>query len=189
MTIQDLVFLGSVLLELFLLVRMAVRAARPQWSGMRRTARFAGLYLAGYAIVLITVALLMPRRLLAPGERRCFDDWCVAALTAERAGNQWVATIEVSSDAKRVRQRALDATAQLEDTRGRRYEPCAAPSRSLADEIGPGESFRVELQFCLPKDAQPAGVVIHHGAFPGVVIIAEDQSFLHPPALAKVAVH
>jgi hypothetical protein len=58
----------------------------------------------------------------------------------------------------------------------------------LSDELGPGESFRVRLPFRLPEDAQPAGLVVHHGAFPGIVIIADDQSFLHPPALARVAV-
>ncbi len=195
MTLTDLAFLASVLLVMSLLVWIAVCAARRKWSGMRRVASFAGLFLAGHAIVLVTVALLMPRRFLVPGERRCFDDWCVAALSAERKGNMWVATLEVSSEARRVRQRAWDAVALLEDTEGRRYDPCGSPLRAgggpprmLSDELGPGESFRVLQPFCLPEDTHPAGVVVHHGAFPGIIIIGDDQSFLHPPALARVAV-
>jgi hypothetical protein len=194
MSFQDLLFLASVLLELSLFVWMAVSAVRRQWNSVRRTARFAGLYLAGYATILIAAALLMPRRFLGPGERHCFDDWCVAAVTAEpsktSAGSNWIVTLEVSSDAKRVRQRALDATAQLEDTSGRRYDASAAPltPRTLSDQLGPGDSFRVLLPFRLPANARPAGVVVHHGAFPGMVIIGEDQSFLHPPALARVAI-
>jgi hypothetical protein len=199
-TVWDLVFLASVVLELSFLIVLAVHAARRQWSSMRRTAGFAVVYLAVYAVVLVAAALLMPRRYLAPGERRCFDDWCVTATTCRlmrSAGgtSTWVATVEVSSVAKRVRQRARDAEADLEDTRGRRYPPCAAPltegsgpARELTDALSPGESFQVLLPFRLPGDAQPAGLVIHHGAFPGAIIIAEDQAFLHPPALARLEV-
>jgi hypothetical protein len=81
--------------------------------------------------MLVTVALLMPRRTFATGERECFDDWCAAGIGAEpaaaadspcavEAGTRvWIATVEVSSDAKRVRQRAPDARALLEDRGGR----------------------------------------------------------------------
>jgi hypothetical protein len=103
--------------------------------------------------------------------------------------------IEVSSDAKRVRQRALDARAELEDRQGKRYQPCAAPlssgtapARWLSDELGPGESFRVILPFRLPDAATPEGVVLHHGDIPGVAIIGADQSFLHRPALQRLRV-
>ena len=190
MTIHDLVFLASVLLELCLLVWMAVCTVCRRWSLLKKVAGCAGIYLSGYATALILLSLLTPRSFLAPGERRCFDDWCVAAISAERRGNEWVATLEVSSVARRIRQRALDAAAQLEDTKERRYDACApalTPGK-LSDELGPGESFRVALPFCLPVSAQPAGVVVHHGGFPGLLIVGDDQSFLHPPALARVAI-
>jgi len=190
MSVGDLLFIASVLLEFFLLVWMAVCLLRVRWRPLRRLLTFAGIYLCGYATALIAVSLLTPRRFLAPGERRCFDDWCVAATGAQRQGNVWIATLDVSSDAKRVRQRALDANAELEDTKEQRHPPCGAPltPQRLSDELGPGESFRVVLPFCLPADALPAGVVMHHGAFPGLAIIGDDQSVLHPPALARVAI-
>jgi hypothetical protein len=207
MRIFDLVFIASVLLTFFLLSRTALLATRGRWSGMRRTAGILTLFLFCYGTVLVATALSMPRRFYAPGERRCFDDWCIAALTAEiatkpastpcatdEAGRIWIATLKVSSDAKRVRQRALDAAADLEDRNGHRFAPCAAPlsagsdpPRMLSDELGPGESFRVLLPFRIPADAQPAGLVIRHGAFPGIVIIGDDQSFLHQRALSRVA--
>lgn len=94
----------------------------------------------------------------------------------------------------RVRQRARDARAELEDQQGRRHEPCAAsltngtePRRSLSDELGPGESFRVFLPFRLPNTVKPAGLVVHHGDFPGIIIIGADGSFLHAPALQRLA--
>lgn len=208
MTLADLFFLASVLLVPILSIRIAISALRGRWDKTRRPAWMLGWFVAGYAVVLISVALVLPRRFYAAGERRCFDDWCVAALDAKVAdtasdvpcqsgqgSRTWVAAVEVSSVAKRIRQRARDARAELEDQHGRRYEPCAAPLRSgtdpprfLSDELGPGESFRVFLPFRLPGNVEPAGLVVHHGAFPGIVIIGEDQSFLHPPALRRLAV-
>lgn len=101
----------------------------------------------------------------------------------------------MSSVAKRVRQRAPDARAELEDEQGVRYSPCGAPvsvgtapPRSLADPLGPGESFSVLVPFRLPIRKQPAGIVMHHGDFPGVVIIGSDSSAFHRPALQQVVV-
>jgi hypothetical protein len=208
MTLSDLFFLASVLFVVVSLVRVAVSALRGRWDKTRRVTRMVGCFVAGYAVVLISAALLVPRRFYATGERRCFDDWCVTALGAKataistdvpcqsgQGGRTWVTVVEVSSVAGRIRQRARDARAELEDRQGRRYQPCSAPlgngadpPRFLSDELGPGESFRVFLPFRLPGNAAPAGLVMHHGAFPGVVIIGADQSFLHPPALHRLAV-
>ena len=208
MTLSDLIFLASVVLVLVLSVRIAVSALRGRWDKARRLTWMLAWFIAGYAVVLIPAALLRPRRIYATGERRCFDDWCVTALSAKVAdvsadvpcqssqgSRTWVAVAEVFSDAKRIRQRARDARAELEDRQGRRYQPCSAPlgngtepPRFLSDELGPGESFRVLLPFQLPDNAEPAGLLMHHGSFPGVLIIGQDQSFLHPPALHRLAV-
>ena len=200
MTLFDLVFLVSVLGVFGMVVTIAISAIRGRWKTASRLSTFLGLYLALYAAALICTALVLPRRFYSPGERRCFDDWCVAAVSVEPAeslcgsdngGREWVATIEVSSVARRIRQRARDARAELEDENGRRYRPCAASTagNSLSDMLGPGESFRVSLPFRLPAAAIPAGVILHHGDFPGVVIIGEDHSFLHQPALQRLAVN
>jgi hypothetical protein len=207
MTPGDLFFLASVLLVLTLTVRIAVSMLRRRWETARRLATVLGFYLGCYAALLIGVALARPRRILAPGERRCFDDWCAAAITARpadggveqpcesgRAGRVWIATLEVSSVAKRIRQRARDARAEIEDRVGKRYEPCAPALKnggdsplSLSAEIGPGESFRLLLPFRLPAGSEPAGIVFHHGDFPGAIIIGADQSFRHPPALHRLS--
>lgn len=205
MTLSDLFFLASVLLVLVLSACVAASALRGRLKTAFRLARLLGLFLASYAVALMAVALATPRRVYAPGARRCFDDWCVAALSAEmaeipanppcqpdRGGSTWLATIEVSSVARRIRQRARDARAELEDGEGRRYQPCPAsltigtePGRSLWDELGPGESFRVLLPFRLPAGSRPAGLIVHHGDFPGIAIIGADQSLLHRPALQQ----
>jgi len=205
-TIFDLLFLASFLFAAALGVRIAALAIGGRWEGVKRAGRLLGGFLACYAAVLLASSLARPRRFYAPAERRCFDDWCVAAMGTDaapdaslpeacRGGAAWIATAEVSSVALRVRQRALDARAEMEDAQGRRYPPCAEPlardpggARRLADELGPGDSFRVYLPFRLPAGAAPAGLVFHHGEFPGVVIIGEDQSFLHTPALHRVTI-
>jgi hypothetical protein len=204
MTLFDLFFLVSVLFVFSMAAGIAVSAIRGRWKTAGRLSRFLALFVALYAAVGMCVALARPRRFYAPGERRCFDDWCVAAVGIESAidsaespcradigpGRTWVATIEVSSVARRIHQRARDAEAELEDGRGIRYRPCAAPAgNSLSDILGPGESFRVRLPFRLPPAATPAGLIMHHGDFPGVVIIGEDNSFLHQPALHRLAVN
>ncbi len=208
MSIGDLFFLAAVLTVATLSVLIALSALGSRWETTNRLSRMLGWFVASYAITLILVALLLPRRFYAPGERRCFDDWCVAAKEVKLAdtsiavpcaggggGRNWIATIQVSSDAKRIRQRARDARAELEDGQGRRYQPCAAalslqigPPRLLSDELAPGESYDVYLPFRLPAAETPAGLVMHHGDFPGILIIGEDHSLLHPDALQRLAV-
>jgi hypothetical protein len=197
--VSDLLFVGSVVFVLVLVVRIAVHAVRGRRDRMIRGVRTLVCYGAGYVAVLLAVALSMPRRAYSQGERECFDDWCAAgigiapgaAIDGCDGANVWIGTLEVSSDAKRIRQRAADAVALLEDGSGRRYESCGEPApgggRGLRDELGPGESFRVLLAFSLPAGARPAGFVIRHGAFPGLLIIGDDQSLAHRPTLLAVA--
>ena len=195
-----LVLLGSLLFTLVTAGRLLVLALRGRWDGMRRVARLLALYVAGYAGILVVVALALPRQTLEPRERECFDDWCAAGISAEpaaasdapcafEAGTRvWTLRVGVSSVAKRVRQRALDAHALLEDGAGKEYSTCGSPlgAHALSDEIDPGESFDVVEPFVLPAGAEPAGVVISHGAFPGVLLIGDDQSFLHRRTLLRV---
>jgi hypothetical protein len=199
MTINDLIFIFSFLFTLVMAVRIAIAAIGRRWQVVVRTSRVLGIFLAIYAAVLIAVGVATPRRFYAPGERRCFDDWCAAAISVRAAANScgpdnggrdWIATVEVTSVARRVRQRAADASADLEDEQGRRYQPCApaANGKSLSDPLDPGESFRVSLPFRLPPAATPAGLVLHHGTFPGVVIIGEDHTLFHTGALHRVAI-
>jgi hypothetical protein len=197
-----LVLLGSALFSLVTAARLVVLALRGRWDRSQRVARGLGIYFACYAAILVGVALVLPRRVFAPRERECFDDWCAAGVSAKPAAAAdapcaaepgtriWLATVEVSSDAKRIRQRAPDARALLEDRSGKEYAACGAPlgAHALADEIGPGESFAVVEPFVLPASAEPVGVVISHGAFPGILIVGADQSLLHWRTLLRIAV-
>lgn len=209
MTLFDLLFLASFFFVVVCLAAIAILALRARHEALRRWLNLLFGYLALYAIALILTSLLTPRRVYPPGERRCWDDWCATAVSATRADSSatsscpvnpdkrvWLVQIEVSSVAKRVRQSAPDARAELENSQGARYSPCgspvsqrAAPAHALSDFLNAGDSFSVLLPFQLPADRQPAGIVMHHGdGFPGIVIIHGDASFLHARDLQQVAV-
>ena len=191
MTVNDLIFIACVFVLLALVVRLVMQAIHQRYRALRRTAVMIAAFIGVYAALLIGIALTAKRQFIPPGEPKCFDDWCVAALQAERVeGNRWVATLEVSSVAKRVTQRASDAEVELEDRDGTRYHPSAeAKDKRLTDSLAPGESFLVEVPFLLPAEAEPAGLIISHGAFPGRIIIGDTQSFLHPRILFKIVGH
>ncbi len=207
MKLTDLLFLASVLFVFVLLICIAVAALRQRWDSAVRLAKILGIFVVGYAIVLLVVSFAMPRRTFSSGERECFDDWCVSALSVTPAeaspklpcpptpgSDTWIASVEVSSDAKRIRQRARLVRVELEDQSRRRYPACAATipqnaqtTHRLTDELGPGESFRVWLPFRVPHTVRPVGLVIHHGEYPGKLIIGQDQSALHRPALLRLS--
>lgn len=199
--VPSLVLLGSVVFVLISVGRIVVAGLRGRRDQIRVISRTLAVYVLAYAVVLVVVGNIMPRQSQAAGGRQCYDDWCVTAIEAvpaqpqrlmDCAGpNVWVVRLEVSSDAKRVRQRAADAAALLEDSAGRHYRPCgaaAAGGATLRDELGPGESFPVMLGFSLPAGRSPAGVVIRHGYFPGCLIIGDDQSLGHRPTLYRIAI-
>ena len=198
MTVPDLVFIPSFLFCAFLLLRLAFLAIRGRWTKCRGTALTLILFVAAYAVALVGLALLTPRRELAPGQRKCYDDWCIAASGVEQqptaalcpgAATVWVATLDVASVARRVQQRAPDTTVELEDATGKRYPPCQlAGLKTIRDLIGPGQSISASLPFALPAGARPVGFVVHHGAFPGLIIAGDDQSWLHDPTLLRIAV-
>jgi len=208
MTLFDLLFLVSALFLVICVLLILISAMRSRFDRLRWWTRLLLSYLALYATALLLTSLLSSRRVFAPGQRRCWDDWCTTGVRAfppdasatpvcpSAPGTRvWLAEIEVSSAAKRVRQRAPDARVELEDQQGTDYPPCASwlgqgtnPPHALSDPLGPGESFPVLLPFQLPLSQQPAGIVVRHGQFPGLLIIGDDNSFLHRRTLQRIAV-
>ncbi len=196
MAISDLLFLVSLPVLAALIMRLVWLMIRGRWAGVRSAARNLTIFVGVYGLLLVGFALATPRRELGAGERKCFDDWCVAAGALEReptaelcpgSASVWVASLEVVSVARRVRQRAADASVELEDAEGRRYSPCTvAAAEKIRDYLGPGDSLSISLPFGLPAGARPAGLVVHHGAFPGLIIIGDDQSWLHLPTLLRL---
>ena len=188
------------LATLIALIAAAYQSIRGQIAKAGRivlgTAGFWVIYLA----VVAGVSLATPRRVIAIGEQRCFDDWCI---TVERVSgsnpsgsNPIMVTLRVASVAKRITQAAPDTTVQLEDSDGRLYSSKSESGQpTFATKIGPGESFETMREFEVPDNVKNnvknnvkiVGVVVRHGSSgPGAIVIGDDAAIFHKPAIVKI---
>ncbi len=206
MNISDRLFIFTFLLIAFGIVGLlaAVLLRRRRLAKLLATGLV--IYAGVYAILLVSVSLLSPQRVLAIHEVRCFDDWCMAVEQVEQRpaigsvhaqGSFYLVTLQVSSLAKRIRQRELDTAVFLVDERGVRYDPSPAGQQALeaAGQAGlplnswldAGAAFSHTAVFDLPPGVSQPGLVISHSAFPGSLIIGDDQGFLHKPTIMRLS--
>jgi hypothetical protein len=188
LTLFDLLFLLIFLATLIALIVAAYLSLRGHFAKAGRLVLGVAMFWVVYLGVVAAVSLSTPRRMVAMGEDRCFDDWCISV---ERvSGTRPIAvTLRVSSRAKRVRQSAPDNIVYLEDSEGKKYASLPAGDQpSFGTMIGPGESFDTIRTFDVPVGAQGLGLVVQHGAIPGNVIIGEDGALFHKPAIVKLPV-
>src|SRR5689334_312123 len=109
MTIFDLLFLASFLVSVIALVTAAIVAIRGRTS---RAFLILGVWLVCAVLYLgtsVAVAYAAPQRVIALGTPWCFDDWCLTVKDVERAGSRYKVNVLISSEAKRVTQRANGA--------------------------------------------------------------------------------
>lgn len=182
MSIYDLLFIVLFLTSVVTLITAGVQAIRGKgWQALRTLRNFAICFFVYMAIVVI-VAVATPRRVLNIGEVRCFDDWCVSVTNSQHqvstAGVMYNVTLELSSRARRISQRAKGAYVYAVDDQDRRFDPvpdgAAVPMDVL---LQPGEKVETKRSFILPDDARGVGIiVVHEGAycFPGCFIIGDE---------------
>ena len=209
MTIFDGVLILAVLGGTCALFSLCYFLLRRQWTRARRVLLALGSFLALYAAVLLSISLLSPQRVLAMNQDRCFDDWCLsverivqqptvgAATTSVIAhGTFYLVTVRVSSQARAITQRALDAQVYLLDARGQHYDPdppgqqaldvTGQGGQPLNSKLAPGGSFTRTVVFDLPKSSSHLALVVTHGLFPDVLVIGSEQSFLHKPTIIQL---
>jgi hypothetical protein len=192
MSIFDLLFIALFLATVVVLLVAGFNAIRGRSS---RAIRILGNYLicAGlYLGTVVLVSVFSPRRVVAMGEPRCFDDWCIAVEGIERVpmenGTSYVAKLRVSSTARRVSQRENNVVVYMTDDRDIRYDPIAdrgaVPLNVL---LLPQQSVATDRIFHLPADAHPVGIVIgHQGGFPIGWFIIGDEAWFHKPAIVPI---
>lgn len=177
----DLLFAVCFLTSVAVLGTALVQAIRGRAGKALRILGFWGVGAAVYFLVLVVVSLSSPQKVLALGEPRCFDDWCLTAQSASRAASGAILIdLRVSSRAKRVDQRAPDAAVFLTDDQGRRWDP--APDASelpLAVMLHPGEAVETARRFEVPSTARGLGLVVNHGNGPANLIIGDEASLFH----------
>jgi hypothetical protein len=192
LTVFDLLFavvcigtLGTFAVVLVLLVRRRSRAAAVVGS---RWALCFGLYIA----TIVVVSLLSGSRVLQPGERRCFDDWCLAVESARVIHNpvradikQYSVGMRISSRARGETQREKGVAVYLIDAQGHRYGAALDSSEVRFDLLlGPGESVAVARRFEIPSAVHGLALIVRHeGFYPGALIIGDEQSLFHKPML------
>ncbi|HVO97576.1 MAG TPA: hypothetical protein VMT15_05885 [Bryobacteraceae bacterium] len=183
MSIFDLLFIALFLASVATLWTAAVQAIRGKGGLriLRRWAICAGVYMA----IVCAVALAKPQKLLKIGDLRCFDDWCIAVAGVEHAvaeNNDSLCNVrlQISSQAKRVTQRANGAYVYLTDADGRRFDPLPDAAETPLDVmLTPGQMVEARRVFKLPADARDVGLVVVHGGsycFPGCFIIGDEAN-------------
>jgi hypothetical protein len=205
MNVFDVLLIFSVLAVLLVMLGLLFAIVTRRWALLKRLGLGVLIYASLYSLLLIGVALLSPQQVLAMHQLRCFDDWCASVERVERQsavgevkaqGTFYLVTIQVTSRAKRVSQREQIAAIYLLDGHRIRYDLSAEGQQAL-DAAGrggkpldslveAGGTFTYTAVFDLPSTATQPGLVINHDAFPGVIIIADDQSFLHKPTIVQL---
>jgi len=192
MSIFDLLFIAVFLATAATLLSVAFLAIRGRGARalaiLRRLCICAGAY---FGIVAIT-SIFLPRIAMQVGERRCFDDWCIAVENASRqpAGGHvaYSVTFRLSSTARRVSQRENSLAVYMTDDRGRRYDPAPnKPDVPFNVQLGPQESVTATRVFEVPGDAHDLGVVIsHEGGFPIGWFIIGYETWFRKPAIVRL---
>jgi len=207
----DLLFIFIVLTTVVTLATAAVSTLRGR---RQRAANLLVRYLAFaaiYLVALVVVSLVSPQRVLAVGEDRCFDDWCVAVenvtITPElgqgesllRAnGAFYVVTLRLSNRARGRDQRAGSAAIHLIDDLDRWHDASPRGQRAYVAQHGPvapltatiplGQSLTTVQVFDLPMESHDVGLAVEHpvGFSPGRLIIGDEASLLHKPTIVRL---
>jgi hypothetical protein len=191
-SIFDLLFIVLFLATVVALLTAASFAIRGQGARAVALLRRLGICVGAYLGIIVVTSLFWPRTVLRVGDRRCFDDWCIAVENAIRqpAGDHvdYLVAIRLSSTARRVSQRENDVAVYMTDDSGRRYDP--APNKSdvsLNVRLGPQESVAATRSFEVSADTREPGVVIaHEGGFPIGWFIIGYETWFHKPTIVRL---
>jgi len=191
MTVFDLVFIMVFFSTVIMLVATVVAAGRGRGRRAVNILCGLGIFIAAYLAVIVVVSLTSPPQALHLNEPQCFDDWCISVdhveTTTTGTDVSYAVTLRLFSRARGRPQRENGVSVYLLDDHGRRYQPAedqqAVP---LNVQLNPGESKNAIRKFILPMDAHRPGLVVAHGRFPGMFIIADDQSLFHKPMVVNL---
>lgn len=191
MTILDLLFVACFLLSLIALVAAAYAAFRGRIS---RAFSILGIWLACavlYLGVSVSVAYAAPQRVIAIDTPWCLDDWCLTVKNIQHADTNYNVDLVISSEAKRVTQRAKGAWIYLRDENDRHYEPFDDPGEVPLDVLlQPGESVAAQRRFHVPVKVHELGLVTGHGGPPcglmSLVIIGNGGCLFHKQTMIRL---
>jgi len=203
----DLLFLLSVLVTLIVILVSVVNLLRRRFAQTGKLLLRYGLGVALYFLILITVSLTSPQRVVAMKVDRCFDDWCVGVedvtMKSELGdvkpeGVFYVVTLQLSNQGRGRPQRVSSAAIHLLDGQGNSYaisSPGMAAFEAQQGTIPPltsvievGQPIITYQVFDVPQDAADIGLTIRHpvGPAPGLFIIGDEASLFHKPTIVRL---
>jgi hypothetical protein len=193
MTVFDLLFLASFLVSLIALFAAAYQAFRGR---VPRAFSILGVWAVCTALYLgvsVAVAYTAPQRVIAAGTPWCFDDWCLTVKDVERAGTRCNVNVLISSQAKRVTQRANGAWIYVRDENDKHYDPTPDPAQVPLDVLlQPGESIAAQRRFQVPANVHELGLVTGHGGPPcgvmSLVIIGQAGCLFHKQTMVRLPI-
>ena len=211
MMIFDLIFILLVFTTVGTLIAVVVLLLLRQFKTALKYSLCYGVGLLLYLGLLMAVSLLSPQRVIAMGEERCFDDWCLAVenvsyaqelgpeqLQAQDNDVFGIVTIRLSNQARGRDQRASSTAIHLLDREGQIYNITPAgqaafeagygATSELTSTIPLGQSITVVQVFEIPQDAQEMVLTVEHpvGRFPGLFIIGSEASLWHKPTIVRL---
>ena len=164
-----------------------------------REFRFAGKILKwwsacflAYTALTIAVSLLLPQKVVNPGQSYCVDSWCIGiqnvTKTATEQSVTYKADVRIFSDLNSGTTSARGASLYLVDERGRRFPMVPDPAVIPFDtELSPKQSVDTTLTFRVAADAQHLAL---RGDGPDLWIakffIGDDSALFHRPTLIRV---
>jgi len=163
-----------------------------------REFRFAGKILkwwsacfAAYTALTIAVSLMLPQKVVNPGQSYCVDIWCISVqgVTKIPFGQDVVykTDVRIFSDADNVKVSAKGASLYLVDERGRRFSIVPDPAVAPFDtELSPKQSVDTTLTFRVPADAQHLFLRGDGDLWISYFFIGDDSALLHRPTLIRV---
>jgi hypothetical protein len=148
---------------------------------------------AGYTALTVAVSLLLPQKIVNPGQSYCVDSWCIGiqnvTKTALGQNVAYKADIRIFSDLNRGTTSAKGVSVYLGDERGRRFPLVPDPSATPFDtELSPKQSIDTSLTFLVAADAQHL-YLGGDGPRPlwiSKFFIGDDSAWLHRPTLIRV---
>ena len=182
------VMAGTALMAVVALIALAGGEFR--FAG--KVAAWWGKLAAGYAVLTMAVSLMLPQKVVNPGQSYCIDIWCISiqnvAKTPVEQDVIYRADVRIFSDANTVKVSAKGVSLYLADERGRRYPLIPDPAVTPFDvELGPQQSVNTSLTFRVAADAKQLflkgdGKSLWISKF----FIGDDSALLHRPTLLRV---
>lgn len=147
---------------------------------------------AAYTALTMVVSLLLPQKIVNPGQSYCVDSWCLGIQSVAKgpAGQDVVykADIRIFSDLNRGTTSAKGASLYLVDERGRRFPMVPDPSVAPFDtELSPKQAVDTTLTFLVAADSQRLFLKGDGPTFwMSKFFIGDDSAWLHRPTLIRV---